>query len=160
MIFEVFSIHYIFQLYSCNNEDKNYLIKIGMVEDLKKIVDGFMYNADLIAEAFCVIACLSDMGKTWSIIDYMQDAIPSSPFFYPFLSPFLAPSSYKCTSSERFQAAVIDCSLHKPVLEAVERHSTHEILVESALEILIILTQNSQFLFINTLYITMHNPLL
>ena len=39
---------------------------------------------------------------------------------------------------------MIDCSLHKPVLEAVERHSTHEILVESALEILIILTQNSE----------------
>ena len=34
-----------------------------MVGDLKDIVDGFMYNADLIAEAFSVIACLSDMGK-------------------------------------------------------------------------------------------------
>ena len=34
-----------------------------MVGDLKTIVDGFMYNADLIAEAFSVIACLSDMGK-------------------------------------------------------------------------------------------------
>jgi hypothetical protein len=48
--------------------------------------------------------------------------------------------------AENFQKAVIDCSLHKPVLEAVERHSTHEILVESALEILIILTQNSEYI--------------
>ena len=47
----------------CKDDDKNYLISIGMVGDLKTIVDGFMYNADLIAEAFSVIACLSDMGK-------------------------------------------------------------------------------------------------
>ena len=48
---------------------------------------------------------------------------------------------------------MIDCSLHKPVLEAVERHSTHEILVESALEILIILTQNSEHIATHIIYI-------
>ena len=53
-------------------------------------------------------------------------------------------------AKETFQKAVVDCSLHKPVLEAVERHSIHEILVESALEILIILTQNSESLFFKT----------
>ena len=51
------------QSHRCKDDDKNYLISIGMVGDLKTIVDGFMYNADLIAEAFSVIACLSDMGK-------------------------------------------------------------------------------------------------
>ena len=59
---------------------------------------------------------------------------------------------------ETFQKAVVDCSLHKPVLEAVERHSIHEILVESALEILIILTQNSESLFFKTqLYMYVHS---
>ena len=74
VIFDVISDSYIYiimhvcwctqQLHRCRDKDKDYLISIGMVGDLKNIVDGFMYNADLIAEAFSVIACLSDMGKS------------------------------------------------------------------------------------------------
>lgn len=48
-------------LYSCSDEQKQYLLDVGIFGDLQLIVDGFMYNSYVIAEAFCVIACLSDL---------------------------------------------------------------------------------------------------
>lgn len=45
--------------------------------------------------------------------------------------------------ADSFQSAVLGCELLcRLVLDATEAHTTHDILVESALEVLILLSQN------------------
>ena len=48
---------------SCGNDQKQYLLDIGIFAVLQSILDGFTQTASVIMEAFCVIACLSDICK-------------------------------------------------------------------------------------------------
>lgn len=52
-----------------------------------------------------------------------------------------------------FQDEVIADSLYKGILENVERHMTHEVLVEVALEIFIILSLNCEYIIASLLEI-------
>lgn len=46
---------------SSSNEQKEYLLDVGIFGDLQCILDGFIDNPDVITEVLCVIACLSDI---------------------------------------------------------------------------------------------------
>ena len=48
---------------SCSNEQKQYLLDVGIFVVLQSILDDLNLSADVVAEVFCVIACLSDIGK-------------------------------------------------------------------------------------------------
>lgn len=49
--------------FSCSSEQKQYLMDVGIFIVLQSILDGFIHSTDVIAEVFCVIACLSDIRK-------------------------------------------------------------------------------------------------
>ena len=57
------AIHYDHRVYviSCSDDQKQYLLDIGIFADLQSILDSCIHDASVITEAFCVIACLSDM---------------------------------------------------------------------------------------------------
>ena len=48
------------------------------------------------------------------------------------------------THTAAFQKAVVSRSMYRQVLQAVEKHHNHAVLVESALEVIIILSQNGK----------------
>lgn len=48
---------------SCSDKQKEYLLSAGIFADIQTILDEFMDNGDVIAEVFCVIACLSDLCR-------------------------------------------------------------------------------------------------
>lgn len=48
---------------SCSSEQKQYLLDVGIFVVLQSILDSLTLSADVIAEVFCVIACLSDICK-------------------------------------------------------------------------------------------------
>lgn len=50
-------------LLSCSDDQKEYLMDVGIFADLQAILDNFVSNPRVIAEAFCIIACLSDLSE-------------------------------------------------------------------------------------------------
>ncbi len=50
-------------LYRSSNLYKEYMVTIGIVGDLSRILDDFVADPEVITEVFCVIACLADLGE-------------------------------------------------------------------------------------------------
>ncbi len=52
-------------LFLCRNSDKykDYMVTIGIVGDLSRILEDFGSDPEVVTEVFCVIACLADLGE-------------------------------------------------------------------------------------------------
>lgn len=53
---------------SCSSEQKQYLLDVGIFVVLQSILNSLTLSADVIAEVFCVIACLSDICKLPNLV--------------------------------------------------------------------------------------------
>lgn len=107
-----------FLYYSAHNE-KNILVKINAVFDLIDILENHVTAPDIAAEALAVIACLSDNG-TLITISYFD------------VNLFV---------SDTFRKTACEQNIHVHILNLIQYKPTHTILVESAIEVLLILTQ-------------------
>ena len=117
--------------HSYSEEQKHHLLRCNIVQELSKILDGFLHDPDVITETFGVIACLADKPPNHNT----DEAHPTAP----------SPSTQHTTTVvDVFLEAASSLLIHQQVLHAVKRHHDHSTLIESALEVLIMLAQNGK----------------
>ena len=61
-------------IYSCSNEQKQYLLDVGIFSVLQSILDSYIFKPDVIAEVLCVVACLCDIREYTYVLCVLCEA--------------------------------------------------------------------------------------